>query len=238
MKKTLLFLVLTLAVALSANAQRRHTVTRTYKSKHTYTTTAPRPRPRPRPGWKQQRYERYHDNIGEVRLHLGGELGFTDIGGLFMHELPHHYGLGAMAEVQTGRLLSLGLGADYYGTRGMEGSSFCTDDYLNCVPVYANVRLSTPGWRTRLFVEGKVGYAIPVNSVQLSRPYLDNVSAQGFYTGAGLGLSFFGNNISIGFNSIDLRDMDSEIHLLHNSGTADGMFTDFYLKYSYAIPLN
>ena len=234
MKKALLFLVLTLAVALSANAQ-RHTVTRTYKSKHTYTTTT-RPRPAPRPRTWFHRPERYHDNIGEVRLHLGGELGFTDIGGLFMHELPYHYGIGAMAEVQTGRLLSLGVGADYYGSRNMDLGNYHYDTYLNCVPVYANIRLSTPGHTTRLFVEGKAGYAIPLNSVELTHPYRGEVVAQGFYTGAGIGLSFFGNNISMGFNSIDLHDT-GKIHLL-NGETADGMFTDFYLKYSYALPLN
>ena len=178
----------------------------------------------------------YYNPIGEVRLHVGGELGFTDIGGLFMHEIPYHYGIGAMAEVQTGRLLSLGLGADYYGSRNLGRGNYQNDTYLNCVPIYANIRLSTPGRCTRLFVEGKAGYAIPLNSVELTHPYRGEVVAQGFYTGVGVGLDFYNNNISIGFNSIDLHYVDK--NHLHNGSTADGMFTDFYIKYSYAFPLN
>lgn len=233
MKKTLLFLVLILAVTLSANAQRRHKVTRSYKSKHTYTTTAPRPRPRPRTRPWFQRPERYYDNVGEVRLHVGGELGIMDLGGIFMHEAPHHYGVGAMAELQAGRMLSVGLGTDFYGSRGMD-HHFQSDEYLNCVPVYGMVRLSTPGSSTKLFVEARAGYAIPLNQVYARNLYRD-VAAQGFYTGAGLGLSFYGSNLSVGFNSIDLHPCHS---LLNNGNSSKGMFTDIYLRYSYAIPLN
>lgn len=233
MKKTLLILALIFSVAFSANAQRRHTVTRTYKSKHTYTTSAPRPRPRPRTRPWFQRPDRYFNDIGEVRLHVGGELGIMDLGGIFMHEAPRHYDVGGMAELQAGRMLSLGLGADFYGSRGMDRDQFTSDEYLNCVPVYGMVRLSTPGNPTKLFVEARAGYAIPINQVYANRPGR-NVVAQGFYTGAGIGLGFYGSNLSVGFNSIDLRPC----HTMHNCSSSTGMFTDVYLRYSYAIPLN
>lgn len=231
MKKLLVSLLLVLAVTLSAEAQhnRKPHPRRFARRPH-------REAPAPRPRYHDRGMTYYYNPIGEVRLHVGGELGFTDIGGLFMHEIPYHYGIGAMAEVQTGRLLSLGLGADYYGSRNLGRGNYQNDTYLNCVPIYANIRLSTPGHCTRLFVEGKAGYAIPLNSVELTHPYRGEVVAQGFYTGVGVGLDFYNNNISIGFNSIDLHYVDK--NHLHNGSTADGMFTDFYIKYSYAFPLN
>ena len=211
MKKLLLSLVLILAVAITATAQRR-TVTRTYKSKCTYTTSAPRPRP-----------SHPYNDIGEIRLHIGGELGVGDPVGLFWHKTPRHYSVGAMAEVQAGRILSLGLGTEFYG------SKFSTDNhynysYINTVPVYGNIRLSTPGWGTKCYVEARIGYAIPTNQINAygSSPAL---VAKGFYTGAGIGLSCFGNNLSVGFNTIDLDKIDDA-------------FTDFYIRYTYAFPLN
>ena len=215
-------------MAVSASAQ-RPTVTRTYKSKHTY--TAPHPKPRPRPA-----LDRYYDPIGELRLHVTGELGFFDLSGLFMHRLPRHYSVGAVAEFQAGRVFSVGVGAEFYGSRGMNRYNY-SDIYLNCVPVFGMARLSTPG-RTKLFVEARVGYAIPINQVYLNDPG-HTVAAQGLYTSAGVGLNFFGNNISVGFNGIDLRNVTpNQIIPLNNNSIWKRMFTDFFLRYSYAIPLN
>lgn len=229
MKKLLLSLVLILAVTFTANAQ-RHVVKRTYKTKHTYTSPAPKPLPR-------QAYDRYYNTVGELRLHVVGELGFLDIGGFFMHRLPRHYSAGAMAEFQAGRIVSLGLGAEFYGSR-FGGYYPYNGDYLNCVPVYGMVRLSTPTHRSKLFVEGKVGYAIPVNQVYASNPGR-MIVAQGFYTSAGVGVSFYGNSLSVGFNSIDRRTAaPNQIILLNGYSAREGMFTDFYLRYSYAFPLN
>lgn len=226
MKKLLLSLVLILAVTFTASAQ-HHVVKRTYKTKHTYTTPAPSPRPRP---------SYPYTGVGELRFHVVGELGFLDLGGFFMHRLPRHYSAGAMAEYQAGRILSLGLGAEFYGSRLMDYSPYY-NDYLNCVPIYGMVRLSTPNRHSRLFVEGKVGYAIPTNLVYVSSP-ASPMAAQGLYTSAGVGLSFFGSNLSVGFNSIDRRSVGSNQPILLNGSTSAGMFTDFYLRYSYAIPLN
>lgn len=215
MKKLLISLVLVLAVSFTASAQGR-TVKRTYKSKYTYTTSSPRPRHR-------HNADIPYNDIGEFRLHVIGELGSTDLTGLFWHEYPLHYSVGAMAEIQAGRILSLGLGAEYYGSRNAL-NHYSNSTYLNTVPVYANVRLSTPGSAVKFFVEARAGYAIPANKVSINYPH--DITAQGLYTGAGLGLSCFGNHLSVGFNTIDLNHAQSRT------------FTDFYLRYSYAFPLN
>lgn len=217
MKKILCSIGLILAIVLSANAQPSHRAHR---------------RPQPRIG----------DNIGEVRLHIAGEIGFTDIGGIFMHRSPYHYSAGCMAEFQTGRCLSLGLGAEYYGIRHINEKIFSSGNYLNCVPIYGNVRLNTTGF-TKFFVDLQMGYAIPPNQINLSQPegtviVQIPIQAKGFYSGAAVGVSFYGNNVSVGFNSVDITNAETNQPLYYNGSNRKRIATDFYLRYSYAFPLN
>ena len=179
---------------------------------------------------------RHFNNTGELRLHVAGELGFADLGGLFMHEMPYHYSIGGMVEYQTSRCISLGLGTEFYGTRHIDHEPFTNGRYLNCVPVYANVRANTTG-RTRFFIEARVGYAIPTNHFYVSALNAD-VATQGFYTGAAVGLMFYGNNISVGFNSLDVVNASSHEPVYQHHGDRKLIATDFYLRYSYAFPLN
>ena len=229
MKKAILFLAIIFALAFTADAQRSRTVHR-HKSTHKYTTTTTKPRPKP------HTLARFHDDIGELQIHLIGELGVSDPIGIFWHEYPHHYSVGCMSEVQAGRLLSLGMGAEYYGTRNMLGH-YENSAFLNTIPIYANIRLSTPGWSTKLFAEARVGYAIPTNQAYIGNPGRV-VSAKGFYTGAGVGFNCYGNSISFGFNTIDIRNTEPNQPILHNASGAESMVTDFYIRYSYAIPAN
>lgn len=218
MKKILLTLGIILAIASVANAQ--------------WHRSRPIPRPRPRPHFSVQ----YYPNAGEIRLHLAGELGISDPVGLFWHQYPQHYSVGAMVEAQAGRCLSFGLGAEYYGTKNLPGSY---DDYtyLNTVPIYGNVRLSTSGRNSRLFVEARAGYAIATNQAEVNHPNR-TIAAQGLYTGAGIGFDCYGSCLSIGFNSIDVRNVKSSQSTHHSFADADDLITDFYIRYSYAIPLN
>lgn len=204
MKKIIISFCLLLAVVLSAGAQPHH---------------------RPRP---HQDYYTY-SNIGEARLHIGGELGIADPVAFFWHRAPRHYSIGAMGEIQVGRRLSLGLGAEFYGTR-ISDQAYPT--YYNSVPVYGNIRLSSPGYGTKVFVEARVGYAIPVNIVSMGYP-TSYYETRGLFTGGGVGLNCYGNNISIGINAIDLMNR-------YDYGTPgrSRVITNFYLRYSYAIPLN
>lgn len=209
MKKLILSLTLILAVSLTAMAQ---------------------------PGRTVRKY--YYDNIGELRLHAIGELGFTDLGGIFFHEYPYHYSAGGMLEVQTGRLLSLGLGAEYYGTRNIDYSSMNDMDqpYFQSLPVYANVRLSTAGYGTQFFVEARAGYAFAMNTVGVGRP-ATYYETQGLFTGGGIGFSCYGNHISVGMNAIDISN-NKGVVLLDSYYGEPGIITDFYIRYSYSFPLN
>lgn len=227
MKKLLLSLGILLVLTGTANAQWR-TVRRQHV-RHNYYTAPARQRPRP------QTQAPYYYGIGDVRLHVVGELGISDPIGVFWHQYPEHYSIGGMAEVQTGRHLSLGLGAEYYGTSSIT-DHYDVPDYLNTVPIYGNIRLSSAGRNTKLFVEGRVGYAIATNQALATNPYR-YVEAQGFYTGLGVGFSCYGNSFSVGFNSIDLRNPLSNQFILYNNGSKT-MVTDFYLRYSFAIPMN
>ena len=204
MKKIILSFCLLLAFVLSAGAQPHH---------------------RPRP---HQDYYTY-SNIGEARLHIAGELGIADPVAFFWHRAPRHYSIGAMGEIQVGRRLSLGLGAEFYGTRIYDQSY---PSYYNSVPVYGNIRLSSPGYGTKVFVEARVGYAIPVNTVSMGYP-TSYYETRGLFTGGGVGLNCYGSNISIGINAIDLINRYDYGNLRRN-----GVITNFYLRYSYAIPLN
>ena len=208
MKKIILFFSLILAFVISAGAQ---------------------PHYRPRP---HQDFYNY-SNIGEARLHIAGELGIADPVALFWHRAPRHYSIGAMGEIQVGRRLSLGLGAEFYGTR-INDQTYPT--YYNSVPVYGNIRLSSPGYGTKVFVEARVGYAIPVNIVSMGYP-TSYYETRGLFTGGGIGLNCFNNNISIGINAIDVTSYNGFVPSNENLGRSR-VITNFYLRYSYAIPLN
>lgn len=228
MKKLLLSLGLILAITLSANAQPGRRVHRHYGH-------VPAPRPR---------YEAplpFYDDIGQLRFHVAGELGINDLSGIFFHEYPYHFSAGGMLEVQTGRLLSLGLGAEYYATHNISFNNMQSMDrpYFTSLPVYANLRLSTPGNVAKFFVEVRAGYAFPLNYVTIGNSY-GAYETRGFFTGGGIGFGCYGNNISIGMNAIDVNKYNGPV--LHDGqGVGHGgrnIITDFYLRYSYAIPLN
>jgi len=220
MKRIFVAIGLILAITCTANAQPRRNVRR--KVTHEYTRTRQTPR--------YQGPTRYSSNYGEFSLHIAGELGLSDVGGIFWHEYPYHYSIGCMAEAQVGHLIGLGLGAEYYGTRSLFENQSNTP-YLNSVPVYANLRLSTPGWKTKLFIEGRAGYAIPINSVNLNG--IDYAS-EGFFTGAGIGLIHRGNSLSIGMNAIDVNN---SFMMYNNNQTGSDIITDVYLRYSYSFPV-
>lgn len=209
MKKIVISFILILAVVFSAGAQPHH-------------------RPHPR------HEDRPFAPAPEVRLHIAGELGIDDPAAIFWHNPPRHYSIGAMAELQVGRRLSLGVGAEYYGTQSRRSNNYLT--YYNSVPVYGNIRLSSAGHGAKLFAEVRAGYAIPVNVVGVGSP-TTYYETRGLFTGGGIGLSCYGNSISIGVNAIDVANHNGFVLMNGGPGSAH-VITDFYLRYSYAIPLN
>ena len=219
MKKIILSLGIVLAIVFTANAQPGRPSQRAPHRPQHYV-------PAPRPSGPRI------DNIGQVRLHISGELGITDFRGIFWHEWPKHFDVGLMAEVQTGRLFSIGLGTEYYATS--TDYKYADRPYYMSLPVYANVRLTTPGLHAGFFVEARAGYAFPLNAARVNNTVRET---RGFYTGGGIGFRCFGNNLSIGMNAIDVRNSNGTA-FQNSDGGSPRIITDFYLRYSYAIPLN
>ena len=183
----------------------------------------------------------YDGHVGEIRINLHGEVNLVDITGIFSHRKPYHYCIGALAEYRAGRCVSLGLGSDYYGFRRLDYKEFNKQAYLNCVPVYANVKFITTG-HVKFFGELRMGYAFPTNQISIKQnsitePYR-SINAKGFFTGSGIGISYYGHSISIGFNNVDIHDVNTHQPVLHDGSNRKVIATDFYLRYSYGIPLN
>ena len=221
MKKLLLSLALLLTISLTANAQ-----------------SVKRPNPRYRHHSEYSRYEsrqnsRYiPDYVGDMRFHVMGSIGQGGIIDLFRHRNPRMFMVGGMLEYQACRAVSIGLGGEFYG-------SYCTwnrpypdlDFYTYSLPVYGNLRFMIPTGEVRPFIEGKIGYAIPLRSAYSYRCQTD-FQAEGLFTGFGFGLVIGHSNFSIGMNFTDLYDVYSG----HRRAPWSG-FDDFYFRYSFAFGL-
>lgn len=221
MKKLLLSLALLLTISLTANAQ-----------------SVKRPNPRYRHHSEYSRYEsrqnsRYiPDYVGDMRFHVMGSIGQGGIIDLFRHRNPRMFMVGGMLEYQVCRAISIGLGGEFYG-------SYCTwnrpypdlDFYTYSLPVYGNLRFMIPTGEVRPFIEGRIGYAIPLRSAYSYRCQTD-FQAEGLFTGFGFGLVIGHSNFSIGMNFTDLYDVYSG----HRRAPWSG-FDDFYFRYSFAFGL-
>ena len=159
-----------------------------------------------------------------------------------MHETPFHYSAGCLGEYQIARCVSFGMGTEFYGIRHINSYKyFSKGDYLNCVPIFGDIKINTTGI-TRFFVEFQVGYAIPINRIPINQPdgtviLRTQTQAKGFFSGSALGISFYGNNISVGFKSVDIFDAETHQHI-YTGKNRKLVATDFYLRYSYAFALN
>lgn len=220
MKKLLLSLALLLTISLTTNAQ---------------SVKRPNPRYRHHTEYSQPRHHVRHvpDYVGETRFHVMGSIGQGGIIDMFRHHNPRSFMVGGMLEYQSGRAVSLGLGGEFYG-------SYCSlnrrpypdlDFYTYSLPIYGNLRLMIPSGEVRPFVEGRIGYAIPLRSAYSYR-YQTELQAEGLFTGFGFGLVVGRSNFSIGMNFTDLYDVYSG----HRRAPWN-YFEDFYFRYSFAFGL-
>ena len=108
MKKTLLSLCLLLALTITAVAQPRPPRPR-YRHVPRRTVVSPR---------APKHHEHSYSPVGTFRFHVLGDLGVSDLGAIFVHEIPYHFSVGGMAEYQVGRITNLGIGAEYYSSYG------------------------------------------------------------------------------------------------------------------------
>ena len=223
MKKLLLSICLFMTVSLMAEAQVRPPRPR-YRHHTRRTVMQPR-----------QRYasDRIYSPMGEFRFHVYGELGSNDFGAIFMHEIPYHFSVGGMAEYQVGHITSLGIGTEYYSSYGEHCRLFenMQQTYIHTVPIYANLKLTLPNTPISPFVEGRIGYSVPLGEVTYEDfDGVHHYKSTGLYTGGAVGLKIYRTYLSFGVSAIDVVDAD----LGFNGGRQD-VITDYYLRLSYAF---
>lgn len=174
-----------------------------------------------------------YNPVGEFRFHVLADLGINDFGAVFIHETPYHFSIGGMAEYQVGHITSFGIGAEYYSSYGEHCRLFSNmqETYIHTVPLYANLKFTLPDAPISPFVEGRIGYSIPVGEVTCND--LDGVhhyKSTGLYTGGGIGLKIFRTNLSCGLSVIDVVDSAQGF----NGGRKD-VITDYYVRLSFAF---
>ena len=222
MKKTVLALCLLFVLSISAEAQIRSPHLRhRHHPKRTVVQT-------------REMHETHHYSpIGEFRFHVYGELGSDDFGAVFMHEIPYHFSVGGMSEYQIGYLTSIGVGAEYYSTYGEHCNLFhnMQETYISTLPIYANLKLTLPNAPISPFIEGRIGYSVPLGDVTCNDPEgVRHYKSTGLYTGGAVGLKIYRTYISFGLSAIDIVDAD----LGFNGGRLD-VITDYYVRLSFAF---
>ena len=222
MKKYLLSLCLLLAVALTAEAQMRPP----HRHRHVQRQTVAQPAPR-----KASNF--YYNPVGEFRFHAIGDLGIGDFGAIFRHDIPYHFSVGGMAEYQIGHATSIGVGAEYYSSYGEHTPLFhnMQETYIHTLPLYANLKLSLPNAPISPFIEGRIGYSLPLGGVTCNDPEgIHHYQSMGLYTGGAIGLQIYRVNLSFGLSTIDVVDADQGL-----IGPRMDVITDYYVRLSYAF---
>ena len=223
MKKLVLSLCLLFVLSISSEAQIRPP--RPHHRHHPKRTVV-QPREKHHP-------DRNYNPIGAFQFQLYGELGSNDFGAVFMHEIPYHFSVGGMAEYQVGHVTSLGIGAEYYSSFGEHCRLFnnMQETYIHTLPVYANLKLALPHAPITPFVEGRIGYSVPIGYVTCND--MDGVhyyKSMGLYTGGAVGIKIYRTQLSFGMSAIDIVDNE----LGFNGGRQD-VITDYYVRLSFAF---
>lgn len=223
MKKLLLSLCLLFALSISSEAQIRPP--RPHHRHHPKRTVV-QPRQRHSP-------DRTYNPIGEYRFQVFGELGSNDFGAVFMHEIPYHFSVGGMAEYQVGHVTSIGVGAEYYSSYGEHCHLFnnMQETYIHTLPIYANLKLTVPHAPISPFVEGRIGYSVPLGEVTCNDPEgVHHYKSTGMFTSGAVGIKIYRTQLSFGMSAIDVVDSD----LGFNGGRKD-VITDYYVRLSFAF---
>ena len=223
MKKLLSILCILLAVSFTAGAQVRPQHPR---HRHQPTRTYVQPRERGNAFYS-------HNTRGEFRSHVYGELGARDFSAIFMHNIPYHFSVGGMAEYQIGHITSIGVGTEYYSSYGEHCRLFdnMEQTYIHTLPIYANLKLTLVNFPVSPFVEGRIGYSVPIGEVTCNDPNgVHHYKSMGLYTGGAVGLKIYRAYLSLGMSAIDVVDSD----LGFNGGRKD-IIIDYYIRLSLAF---
>ena len=105
------------------------------------------------------------------------------------------------------------------------------ETYLHTLPIYANLKLSLPNTPISPFIEGRIGYSLPLGGVTCND--LDGVhhyQSMGLYTGGAVGLQIYRVNLSFGLSTIDVVDADQGL-----IGPRMDVITDYYVRLSFTF---
>ena len=196
-------------------------------------------------------------------LYLYGGLGaldwIWDVVSVFLIKelIPMHYHIGTMFDMELGRGWSLGAGTELHGSFGLR-SVFGANDNIGLglstrrstflsLPVYGNVKWGYEFEHIKPFVEMRLGYAFPVNTVHLQDIMMqyseapDNLGvhgdaqAKGFFTGMGVGIEAFGHNLSLGMTAMNVEGVFVNDYYPDEKAHIGSRMTNFYIRYAYAL---
>ena len=222
MKKSLLALCLLVVLSISAEAQ-------TPPPHHGHRYPPKRSMMQPHENYAPRFYYPY----GVFRIHVYGELSPHDLGAIFRHEIPYHFSVGGMAEYQFWGFTSVGVGAEFYTSYGQHCHLFrnMQETYIHTLPLYANVKLTLPYAPVSPFIEGRIGYSLPLGRVTCNDPDgIHHYRSRGLYTGGAVGIKIYRTYISFGMSTIDVVDADYGF-----IGPKVDAITDYYVRVSFAF---
>ena len=202
---------------------------------------------------------------GRYSLYLYGGLGALDwiwdvVSVFTIKELiPMHYHAGVMFDMELSHGWSLGLGTELHGSFGLNSMFGAYDDlglglstrrstFLS-LPVYGNIKWGYEFEHIKPFVELRLGYAFPVNTVRLQDIMMQysedtevmgvhgDAQAKGFFTGMGIGIEAFGHNLSLGMTAMNVEGDFVNDYYPNEKVHLGSRMTNFYIRYAYALRL-
>lgn len=173
--------------------------------------------------------------------------------------IPMHYHVGAMFDTKLPYGWSLGMGTELHGSFGLH-SAFGAYDNIGLglstrrstflsLPVYGNIKWGYEFEHIMPFVEMRLGYAFPVNTVRLQDIIMQysedpndmgvhgDVQAKGFFTGMGVGIEAFGHNLSLGMTAMNVEGDFVNDYYPDETVHIGSRMTNFYIRYAYALKL-
>ena len=118
------------------------------------------------------------DEAGQMNLSVYGQLGLFDIAVALDHlifgssDWVNHVGLGTAFEYRITDGFSLGVGAEFHASSGVHSNLMrAHDKMMLALPVYGDARLYFGHYKVRPFVEARLGYAFPLNTVNVAKNY-------------------------------------------------------------------
>lgn len=165
---------------------------------------------------------------GDLSLNVNGSLGMLDPAALSARILPFYMSGSSTLEYRVLDAIALGFGTGLTASEALLTTNGAVDNgnYAMVMPVYFSTKINPTLLRTITFMEGRVGYSIPLRTMYFD----DNVlKAKGLYYRFGAGICVGRSELTLGMEN--------------TSGTLNGKYDqilmgDIYFGYAYNFGLN